>query len=120
MCERSAKPASLPSEKRCNHLCAVWPLNPYVRHNAATSRRSLASHTSMNFLHSSIDPVALQGILEGSTISPDRFVNHQLASYTCWPACASRWGFEPLPRERFPKAYWRHLDFNPGRCEANW
>ena len=83
MCERSATPGRPPSGKHCNHLCAVWCQNLYVWLNAATSRRSPASQSPMNFLHSSIDPVALQGILEVSTISPDRFVNYQLGSYTC-------------------------------------
>ena len=30
--------------------------------------------------------------------------------------------FEPLlrERERLPEAYWRHLEFHLGRCEAYW
>ena len=53
-----------------------------VRLNPATSRQPPASQSSMNFLRSSTGLVALQGILEVSTIRSDRTVNNQLRSYT--------------------------------------
>ena len=81
VCERSAEPARPPSKKRCTHLCPVWRLIPYVRLNPATSRRPLASQSSMNLLRSSAGPVSFQGILEVSTIRSDRSVNNQLGSY---------------------------------------
>ena len=115
VCERSTKPARPPSGKHCNHLCAVCRLNLYVRLNAAMSRcpRLPGLNEFFAFFHR-------------SSVSPKHLgrVNQQLGSYTCWAVRASRWGFEPLPREvereRFPRAYWRCLDFNLGHCVSNW